>query len=70
MKMPVKRVTFEVFGRVQGVNFRACTAREAKKVGAVGWCQNTPTGTVTGEVQGSEVSRDHSSAYLLDAPRL
>jgi acylphosphatase len=53
----VKRLSFEVYGRVQGVSFRAYTEREARKIGAVGWCRNTSKGTVQGEVQGSEVCR-------------
>lgn len=53
--MPVQRVTFEVFGRVQGVNFRHFTNKQAKRVGAVGWCMNTAKGTVTGELQGTQV---------------
>lgn len=45
-------VTFEVFGRVQGVFFRAHTEEQAKQLGLVGWCMNTPEGTVKGEIQG------------------
>ncbi|DBA87239.1 TPA: Acylphosphatase-2 [Trebouxia sp. C0004] len=43
---------FEVFGKVQGVFFRAATIKEAKKLGVVGHVKNTSSGTVTGEVQG------------------
>ena len=38
--------------QVQGVFFRASTIEEAKKLGVVGHVENTPSGTVTGEVQG------------------
>lgn len=58
--MPLQRVTFEVFGRVQGVSFRHFTNKEAKRLGAAGWCKNTPKGTVTGEIQGTQVPIRHS----------
>lgn len=43
---------FEVFGKVQGVFFRAHTRETAMSLGLVGYCRNTPQGTVEGEVQG------------------
>lgn len=54
-KMPVLRVRFEVFGRVQGVNFRAYTAEQANKLGVVGYCRNTKNDSVEGELQGAQV---------------
>lgn len=51
-EMALEAVRFEVFGRVQGVFFRAHTEEQAKQLGLVGWCMNTPEGTVTGEIQG------------------
>lgn len=60
--MPVLRMTFEVFGRVQGVHFRKYTKREADSVSAVGWCMNTGTGTVIGEVQGDQVCEASGAA--------
>uniref|UniRef100_A0A8C6PPU8 Acylphosphatase n=1 Tax=Nothobranchius furzeri TaxID=105023 RepID=A0A8C6PPU8_NOTFU len=43
-------VDYEIFGRVQGVFFRKYT--QGKKIGLVGWVQNTPAGTVQGQLQG------------------
>ncbi|KAH8281043.1 hypothetical protein KR054_007852 [Drosophila jambulina] len=43
---------FEVFGIVQGVSFRMYTLRRAQKLGVRGWCQNTTTNTVKGEIEG------------------
>ncbi|XP_060939155.1 acylphosphatase-1 [Limanda limanda] len=43
---------YEVFGRVQGVFFRKYTQAEGKKLGLVGWVQNTDSGTVQGQLQG------------------
>ncbi|XP_061223437.1 acylphosphatase-1 [Neopsephotus bourkii] len=45
-------VDYEVFGKVQGVFFRKYTQGEAKRLGLVGWVQNTSHGTVQGQVQG------------------
>lgn len=49
----VTQCRFEVFGKVQGVSFRAFTLKKANTLGLVGWCMNTSTGTVIGEIQGS-----------------
>ncbi|XP_053552819.1 acylphosphatase-1 [Bombina bombina] len=45
-------VDYEVFGKVQGVFFRKYTQAEGKRLGLVGWVQNTDTGTVKGQLQG------------------
>uniref|UniRef100_A0A3B5K7V2 Acylphosphatase n=1 Tax=Takifugu rubripes TaxID=31033 RepID=A0A3B5K7V2_TAKRU len=45
-------VDYEIFGRVQGVFFRKYTQAEGKKLGLVGWVQNTAAGTVQGQLQG------------------
>ncbi|XP_022605966.1 acylphosphatase-1 [Seriola lalandi dorsalis] len=45
-------VDYEIFGRVQGVFFRKYTQAEGKKLGLVGWVQNTGAGTVLGQLQG------------------
>ncbi|XP_029983168.1 acylphosphatase-1 [Sphaeramia orbicularis] len=45
-------VDYEIFGRVQGVFFRKYTQAEGKKLGLVGWVQNTSAGSVQGQLQG------------------
>jgi len=45
-------ISFEVFGKVQGVSFRAYTKRVAEKLGLKGWVQNTKQGTVVGQAEG------------------
>lgn len=47
------KVSFEIFGKVQGVFFRKHTAATAKKLQLVGWVMNTDRGTVVGEAQGA-----------------
>ncbi|XP_035279315.1 acylphosphatase-1 [Anguilla anguilla] len=51
-KEDVISVDYEIFGRVQGVFFRKYTQAEGKKLGLVGWVQNTEAGTVQGQLQG------------------
>ena len=38
--------------QVQKVFFRKYTDAEANKLGVRGWCENTPHGTVQGEMEG------------------
>ena len=45
-------------GDVQGVGFRWRARHAAGAVGATGWVQNNPDGTVTMELQGSEEQID------------
>ncbi len=46
------RARARVHGRVQGVFYRATTAREAAALGLVGWVRNQPDGSVLLEAQG------------------
>ncbi|KAK9674616.1 Acylphosphatase-2 [Basidiobolus ranarum] len=52
--MALKTLTYEVFGRVQGVCFRHYTCSKAKELGLVGYVRNTSSGTVEGVAQGEE----------------
>ena len=45
---------YEVFGKVQGVNFRKSAQEEAETLGCFGWTQNTVQGTVVGEARCSK----------------
>ncbi|PNH02318.1 Acylphosphatase-1 [Tetrabaena socialis] len=47
--MSLVALKFEVFGKVF---FRKYTAAEANRLGLHGWCENTPHGTVRGELEG------------------
>ncbi|XP_028677740.1 acylphosphatase-1 [Erpetoichthys calabaricus] len=57
-------VDYEVFGRVQGVFFRKYTQAEGKKLGLVGWVQNTEQGTVRGQLQGPNCKIQAMKAWL------
>ena len=48
----VARVVVRVTGRVQGVNYRATAAREARRRGLAGWVRNEPDGSVLLDVEG------------------
>jgi len=52
--MGQKRVHLTIFGRVQGVYFRASAQREAKRLGLVGWAKNRTGGSVEIVVEGEE----------------
>ncbi len=44
----------KIFGRVQGVNFRASTLREAEKQALTGWVKNCPDGSVELVAEGNK----------------
>lgn len=64
----MKTVEIEVFGKVQGVFFRASTLNEAKKLGLTGWVKNTSQGTVLIECQGEDQSVDSLIDYCKTGP--
>ncbi|XP_053458391.1 acylphosphatase-1 isoform X1 [Nycticebus coucang] len=57
-------VDYEIFGKVQGVFFRKHTQAEGKKLGLVGWVQNTDRGTVQGQLQGPTSKVRHMQEWL------
>ncbi|XP_018601613.1 acylphosphatase-1 isoform X2 [Scleropages formosus] len=57
-------VDYEILGRVQGVFFRKYTQAEGKRLGLVGWVQNTEIGTVQGQLQGSRSKVQQMQEWL------
>lgn len=47
----MKRYSFLVTGRVQGVGYRYFAIRSAEKLGVTGWVSNRADGAVEGEAQ-------------------
>lgn len=58
-----------VRGRVQGVGFRAFTARRAEALGLVGWVRNRDDGTVELEVEGASAELEELRRHLRQGPR-
>jgi acylphosphatase len=50
----VKHYRIQVFGRVQGVFFRASTLRVATQLGITGWVKNESDGSVLISAEGEE----------------
>jgi len=46
------KVSFQVYGMVQGVGFRYFVRRQAQELDLAGWVRNEFDGTVSGEAQG------------------
>ncbi len=57
-----------VSGRVQGVNFRSWTKRQADSYGVTGWVRNLPDGRVEVEVQGEDQVLDAFREQLYQGP--
>ncbi len=57
-----------VQGRVQGVGFRAATAREARRLAVDGWVRNLPDGSVEVEARGVSGAVDTLVAWLRQGP--
>lgn len=63
---PAERLEAWVRGRVQGVGFRVFVAREARRLGLVGWVRNEADGAVHVVAEGAAAELD----ALLDALRV
>lgn len=68
--MPVVRAHLYISGRVQGVNFRAYTKREALRLGLTGWVRNLPDRRVEVVVEGEEVLVERLISWCGEGPSL
>lgn len=66
----MKRLTANVYGRVQGVSFRHYTRLEAQRLGLVGWVANRPDGTVQVVAEGDEPALEKFVAFLQRGPAM
>lgn len=60
----------QVYGKVQGVFFRASTKEQADKLGLKGWVKNRPNGSVLMEVTGESDSIDALLAWCHNGPMM
>ncbi len=59
---------FIVFGRVQGVNFRAATCVQARECGVSGFVRNLPDGSVEVVAEGRAEALAQLEAWLHHGP--
>jgi len=62
------RLHARVYGRVQGVNFRYYTQREANNLGLTGWVANRFDGSVEVVAEGEKSVIQHFLAFLHKGP--
>ena len=63
-----QRRTIRVFGRVQGVFFRASARDQARRLGLAGVARNEPDGSVFVEVEGDEQALAEFVAWCHHGP--
>lgn len=61
---------FFVYGRVQGVFFRAETRQQARRFGLGGWVRNTADGRVEGMVSGEAAPLAEFHGWLQRGPEM
>jgi len=59
---------FIVFGRVQGVWYRAATRERALELGLIGYAKNLPDGSVEVLAQGASSAVEELEAWLWQGP--
>jgi acylphosphatase len=64
----VKRLEASIYGRVQGVYFRATTQQRARQLALSGWVRNEPDGSVRAVAEGSEAALQQFLRFLQSGP--
>lgn len=65
-----KEAHLKIFGRVQGVFYRAEAQGKALQLGLKGWAKNSPDGTVDVLVQGAEASLQEFIVWCKKGPEM
>ena len=65
-----KHFTIKVFGKVQGVFYRATTKEVADQLGLKGFVRNEADGSVYIEVEGDELKLEKFIAWCKQGPRM
>jgi acylphosphatase len=68
MSSNYKHVSMKIFGKVQGVFFRASTQEKAEELGLTGFVQNEPDGTVYLEAEGNPETIKQLEAWAHQGP--
>ncbi|HWC27923.1 MAG TPA: acylphosphatase [Solirubrobacteraceae bacterium] len=58
-----------VTGRVQGVFFRDCTRREARRIGVTGWVRNRRDGAVEAHFEGPDAAVAELVRWCREGPQ-
>lgn len=66
--MGLKQIHLRVFGRVQGVYYRASAQREAKRLGLTGWVKNRNDSSVELVAEGEETGIKDLVAWANHGP--
>lgn len=64
----MKALSIRVYGRVQGVFFRASTRDKACQLSIKGWCQNEPDGSVLIHAEGSSAVLEEFVGWCSEGP--
>lgn len=64
----MKELEATIYGKVQGVGFRAYTEKQAQKLDLVGWVKNTDDGSVRCVAQGPEEDLQALAEKLKSGP--
>lgn len=65
-----KHLSIKVFGRVQGIFFRATTKEQADKFNLAGFARNEPNGSVYIEAEGEEEKLDKFVKWCYKGPSM
>ena len=66
--LETRRVRVRIFGRVQGVYYRASMLQQAQQLGLTGWVMNRPDGSVESVAEGSKAKLDQLIAWCHIGP--